>query len=430
MVRQVVSLYKFWVHALLAFFIRILLSLGVLVAPFVASVMAEEPNPLLAGIDQEVATALAADKMPGCVVLLGRGNRGKGGSRGNSGNRDNRDYRGKGGSRGNGDVLWFKAYGEREKGVPMTTNTVFDLASLTKPVATACSVMQLVERGTLKLDDPVARHLPAFAANGKQAVTIRDLLTHTSGLAPANPLSDFAAGPEAGFAAMHQDTLRFTTGTYAYSDVGFMMLGQIVERASGQSLDRWFADELAAPLGIELGFLPDAKRQARCAPTQRSRTDRDKWMRGEVHDPRAWALNGVAGHAGLFGTASELAVFAQMLLNDGAVPNQEGGRVIKKEFVALMTGPIVVRKAAPRVAERRRALGWDAGPGSSNRSEAYSDRAFGHGGFTGTALWIDPVRDLYVIFLSNRVHPDGKGSVNPLIGRIGSIAVEVVDRED
>jgi len=119
-----------------------------------------------------------------------------------------------------------------------------------------------------------------------------------------------------------------------------------------------------------------------------------------------------------------------MLLNDGAVPNQEGVRVMKKEIVALMTGPIVVRKAAPRVAERRRALGWDAGPGSSNRSEAYSDRAFGHGGFTGTALWIDPVRDLYVIFLSNRVHPDGKGSVNPLIGRIGSIAVEVVDRED
>jgi len=418
-VRQVVSLYKFRVHALSVFFVRILVvSLGVLLVPL-ESVMSEEthsadpprPAPVqpltrLADIDQEVAKAIAAGKMPGCVVLVGR----------------------VGPERQDSDILWFKAYGEREDGVPMTTNTVFDLASLTKPIATACSVMQLVERGKLQLDDPVARHLPAFAAKGKQDVTIRHLLTHTSGLAPANPLSDFADGPEAGFAAMYQDKLRYKTGTYRYSDVGFMMLGRIIERASGQPLDRWFATELAAPLGIDMGFRPDAERQARCAPTQRRG---GSWMRGQVHDPRAWALDGVAGHAGLFGTAAELSVFAQMLLNHGAVfGGDKGRRVLKKEGVALMTRSLVVRAAAPRVAERRRALGWDAGPGSSNRSDAYSDRAFGHGGFTGTGLWIDPVRNVYVIFLSNRVYPNGEGSVNPLIGQIGSITVEAVDRED
>jgi len=358
-------------------------------------------NLSLAAIDQEVAEALAADKLPGCVVLIGRG--------------------------GEPDLLWFKAYGEREAGVPMTTNTVFDLASLTKPLATACSVMQLVERGKLKLDDPVARHLPAFAAKGKQDVTIRQLLTHTSGLAPANPLADFADGPGAGFAAMHQDRLRYPSETYAYSDVGFMMLGRIVERVSGQPLDRWFADELAKPLGLKMGFRPGPERQARCAPTQKRA---GKWMRGQVHDPRAWALEGVAGHAGLFATAQEIAVFAQMLLNYGSVQGAEDVRVLNKETVALMTRPLVVRKAGPRDAERRRALGWDAGPGSSNRSDAYSDRAFGHGGFTGTGLWIDPARDMYLIFLSNRVHPDGRGTVNPLIGKIGSIAVAAIDAMD
>jgi len=337
-------------------------------------------------IDAVVAAGLKAKRMPGCVVAVGR----------------------------RGKVVWLKASGEREAGVPMTVDTVFDLASLTKPVATACSTFQLIERGTLSLDDPVGKHLPAFKGAGKAKVTIRHLLTHTSGLAPANSMAEYTDGPAAALKRMQNAPLRKPVGTYAYSDIGFILLGEVVERRSGKSLDVWTETELFRPLGLkETGYTPPPELAARCAPTQKRRGE---WMRGDVHDPRAWALDGVAGHAGLFSTANELARFAQMLLNEGEL---DGVRVLVAETVRSMTKAEAVRTKP----ERLRALGWDAGPGSSNRSALYSERAFGHGGFTGTGLWIDPEHELFVIFLSNRVHPAGKGSVNNIIGEIGGIAV-------
>ncbi|HWB11748.1 MAG TPA: serine hydrolase domain-containing protein [Pirellulales bacterium] len=348
----------------------------------------------LAEIDQAVNEALAARKMPGCVVLIAR----------------------------HGKVVFLRAYGHRDREPmesPMTTDTLFDLASLTKPIATATSVALLVEQGKLALDQPVAKHLPEFAQNGKESITIRHLLTHQGGLIADNDIHDYADGPEKAIERTLATTPRAAPGeTFVYSDVGFIALGELVRRVSGQALDRFAAEHIFQPLGLaETGYLPAEELCRRAAPTEK----RDgRWMQGEVHDPRAFALGGVAGHAGLFSTAEELAVYAQMLLDGG----QLGGvRLLKPETVAEMTTPQKVRGGW-------RALGWDMRTGySSNRGSNFSDRAFGHGGFTGTSLWIDPELDLTVIFLSNRVHPDGKGLVNPLAGRIGTISAEAIVRE-
>lgn len=325
--------------------------------------------------------------MPGCVVLVGR----------------------------SGRIAWLKAYGARQlvpEVVPMTTDTVFDLASLTKPVATAASIMTLIEQGRLNLDDKVSKYIPDFGTNGKDAITIEHLLTHQAGLIPDNALRDYQDGPKLAFERIHQLDLRAEPGTrFIYSDVGFLVLGELVERISGKPLNKYAQSTIFEPLGmVETMFLPNESLRARAAVTQQ----RDgHWMQGEVHDPRSFELGGVAGHAGLFSTASDLAKYAQMLINGGQLGDV---RVLRKETIDLMRKPIEVSSGL-------RALGWDVRTGySSNRGDLFSDQAFGHGGFTGTAIWIDPQLELFVVFLSNRVHPDGKGSVNSLAGRIGTIA--------
>ena len=328
----------------------------------------------LAKIDRMVAADLKAGEMPGCVVLVGR----------------------------HGKIAFLKAYGKRQiepAALPMTTDTVFDLASLTKPIATATSIMLLAERGKLRSDDPVARHLPEFAAKGKEKITIRQLLTHQGGLIADNGLDDYEDGPaEAWKKIFAMKPVAAPGERFAYSDMGFIVLGEVVRRASGQDLHRFTHDNLFGPLGMsETGFLPPDELRRRAAPTER----RDgHWMQGEVHDPRAFQLGGVAGHAGLFSTASDLAVFAQMLLDRG---KQGGTRVMAESTVRRMIDPW-------HGPGGYRSLGWDVrSVYSGNRGESFSPRAFGHGGFTGTSLWIDPELDLFVIFLSNRVHPDGKG---------------------
>lgn len=346
---------------------------------------------LLEPIDQAVADGLAARQMPGCVVLVAR----------------------------QGKTVFLRAYGNRAvepAKVPMTVETVFDLASLTKPIATATSVMLLVEEGKLALDEPVARYLPEFAANGKDVITVSELLTHEGGLIADNPLEDFADGREKAvqrlFALKPQAKPR---ETFVYSDVGFMVLGELIGRVAGEDVAQFSSARIFQPLGLaETGFLPDQPLRDRAAPTERRE---GRWMQGEVHDPRAYALGGVAGHAGLFSTAEELAVYAQMIHNGG---EWQGRRVMKPQTIATMSQP-------HKTVRGLRALGWDMRSGfSSNRGESFSDRAFGHGGFTGTALWIDPELELTVIFLSNRVHPDGRGSVNRLAGRIGTIAAGAI----
>ncbi len=347
----------------------------------------------LQAIDVLVDEAIARGEMPGCVVVIGRR---KG-------------------------VFFAKAYGLRQVQPfpePMTLDTIFDLASLTKPIATATSVMLLWQRGAIELDAPVARYIPEFASSGKEKVTVAQLLLHVGGVAAANPLTDYDHGPEVALKRIQAIKPIASPGDrFVYSDVGYIVLGELVRRVSGQPLDRFSVEEIFRPLGMsDTGFSPDAVLYPRVAPTEKVA---EEFLRGVVHDPRARKLGGVAGHAGLFSTAADLWRYARMMLNGGTV---DGKVFLSPPAYRLMTHP----RGLPNPPGYR-ALGWDVHSSySSNRSPQYSPWAIGHGGFTGTGMWIDPEKDLAVIFLSNRLHPDGKGSVNPLIGRIGSVAVRAL----
>ncbi|MBC8350713.1 MAG: beta-lactamase family protein [Planctomycetes bacterium] len=347
----------------------------------------------LAQIDEVVTEALGEGQMAGCVVCIGR----------------------------KGKIALLNAYGHRQiepNKIEMTVDTVFDMASITKPIATATSVMLLVERGTLALHDRVSQHIPEFAQNDKDQVTIEDLLLHQSGLTPDNALADYADGSEKSFQNVYALSLRVQPKTkFMYSDVGFILLAELIRRKTGQDVHAFSQANVFRPLGMsETGYLPRSELRDRAAATEQ----RDgRWMRGEVHDPRAYRLGGVAGHAGLFSTAEDLAVFAQMLLNGG---EYEGTRILETKTLDLMS-------ADHKVSSGIRGLGWDKQTGySSNKGKGFSTQAFGHGGFTGTTFWVDPELDMFVIFLSNRLHPDGKGSVNRLAGRIGTIAAEAIEK--
>jgi CubicO group peptidase (beta-lactamase class C family) len=338
----------------------------------------------------EVDAAIDAKKLPGCVILVGSRDR----------------------------VIHREAYGRRRvepASEEMTVDTVFDLASLTKPVATATSVMILVERGKLRLDDPVAKHLPQFAAHGKDGVRVEHLLLHTAGLIADNPLSDYENGREQAVERiMSLKPVAPPGERFIYSDVCFIVLGLLVECASEQSLDHFARENIFTPLGMnDTSFRPDERLRARAAPADKRG---ERWPAGEVHDPRAARLGGVAGHAGVFSTADDLAKYARAMLNKGRDGER---RLLTEETWRLMTQPHELPAGG------RRGLGWDIATGySTNRGKRLSDTAFGHGGFTGTSIWIDPRKDLFVIFLANRLHPDGKGSVNQLAGRIAEVVVE------
>ncbi|HVJ66417.1 MAG TPA: exo-beta-N-acetylmuramidase NamZ domain-containing protein [Caulifigura sp.] len=358
----------------------------------------------LADIDKLVEEGIAKGNMPGAVVIVGR----------------------------HGGIVFRKAYGQKRiepDKAPMTVDTVFDMASITKPMATATSILKLIEDGKIGLDDPVAKYIPDFAANGKGVITIRDLLTHQSGLIADNPLKDYEGTPEESFKNISALSFNQPHRTkFNYSDVNFITLGKLVEVVSGQNVNQFARSHFYEPLGMtETGYLPDDDLKKRAAPTSRSEpADAMKTqIQGEVHDPRAQRLGGVAGHAGLFSTAQDIAVYAQMMLNGG---EYGGERILKPETVALMTTPNTLPDG-----RGKRGLGWDMRTAYSiNRGDRLSDRAFGHGGFTGTVLWIDPELDLFFIFLSNRVHPaqDPKKAVNALAGQIASvIATAITDVE-
>ncbi len=338
-------------------------------------------------IDHVVSDGLAAGCMPGCVVLVGR----------------------------RGGTVLQKAYGLRQvqpSRQEMTADTVFDVASLTKPVATATSIMLLADRGLLDLDEAASRYVPEFAPSGKDAITIRQLLTHQGGLPAENPLTDYDHGPRIAWRRICALKPCAEPGSrFLYSDVGYIVLAEVVRRVAGRDLHAFTRESVFGPLGMsETGFLPAAPLRRRCAPTLRRG---GRWMKGQVHDPRAHRLGGIAGHAGLFSTAGDLAIYATMMLRAG---RHAGGRVLSERAVREMTRPHAAGGDL-------RGLGWDIRSGySTNRGDAFSPRAFGHGGFTGTSLWIDPGLDLFVVFLSNRLHPDAPGEVNALAGRIGTVA--------
>lgn len=338
-------------------------------------------------IEPLVTVAIDRGDMPGCVVAIGR--------------RDG--------------IAFLEAFGNRQlepEPAAMTTDTVFDLASLTKPIATATSIMQLVERGQIRLREKLTAYHPRFANGGKEAIIIEQLLTHSAGLIPDNPLGDYEHGAEEAWRRIDALKVESEPGSeFAYTDVGFLLLGRLVSEVTGQPLDEYVRQQIYEPLGMdETGYLPAESLRSRAAPT----TKQDgHWLQGEVHDPRAARLGGVAGHAGLFSTAEDLSRYARMMLGRGEL---DGVRVLSPATIEQMTQPRLVGL-------QQRGLGWDSRSGySSNRGELMSDAAFGHGGFTGTGIWIDPEIDLFVIFLSNRLHPDEVGTVNDLIGRIGAIA--------
>lgn len=351
----------------------------------------------LSKMEAIIAGGIEAGKMPGCVVCVGR----------------------------HGRIAWLKAYGNKQvepDARPMTIDTVFDMASITKPVATATSIMKLVEAGQLRIGQKVTDIFPEFGSNGKEAITVRDLLIHQSGLIPDNALADYEHGPEVAWQKICALELTAPVGEqFKYSDVNFIVLGKIVEKLSGVSLREFVRQELFSPMGmLETGFVPNEDLKRRAAPTEQ----RDgNWIQGEVHDPRAFELSGIAGHAGLFSTAADLAVYAQMMLGNGTL--RIAGQDLQRRILSPVT--VEIMTAAYPVSTGARGLGWDKQTAySSNRGDLLSAKAFGHGGFTGTVLWIDPELDLFFIFLSNRVHPNGKGLVNPLAGQIANLVGSAV----
>ncbi len=315
-----------------------------------------------------------------------------------------------------GRVVYTRAFGKRAvepTAEPMTIDTIFDLASLTKPIATSTSVMKLVQDGKLRLDAKVAEYWPEFAANGKDGVTLEHLLTHTSGLIADNPIKDYEDGRDKALERIAALKLVTPLGSkFTYSDVNFIVLGELVTRVSGTPLDEFAKANVFAKLGMaDTGYKPSDAMKPRCAPCDK----RDgKWICGEVHDPRAYKLGGVAGHAGLFGTADDMLTFAKCVL-DG------GGSVLMPETVKLWT-------AARPVPGGKRALGWDVDTAFSRNPGTRFERgvSFGPTGFTGTARWIDPASKTAVVFLSNRLHPNGKGNVSRVRGEVATAAAHAL----
>ncbi len=398
-------------------------------------------------IEALVNADIAEKKLPGAVVVVGH----------------------------KGKIVYRKAFGNRSL-VPtvekMTVDTIFDVASLTKPVATATSIMILVEQGKLRLNDTIGKFIPEIEDEQAKRVTIQQLLTHTSGYRPDFDLGEKWTGREGMLTALKKEKLRNPPGTrFVYSDIGFIVLGAIVENICGCTLDRYVAEEFFASLGTrDTRIAPPNPRlplqtegmkayRARTAPTENIRGQNsylgskfegddktgDEILRGQVHDPTAFRMNGVAGHAGLFSTADDLARYCQMLLNGGVAPtgrnasvnerasSQRGGtlpdgrvsarRILSAQTIAKMTAPYVVSETG-----ETRGLGWDMNTSfTSNRGELFPLGSFGHTGFTGTSIWIDRVSQTFVVFMSNRVHPDGKGDVTPLRAKVSTVVASAIE---
>ncbi len=373
------------------------------------------PGERLARIGAVVEEAIAARELPGAVVLVGH----------------------------EGRTMYRRAFGSRAVDPAperMTADTIFDVASLTKAVATAPSVMILVEEGRIRLGDPVTRYIPEFApasaGDDRAKVTVEELLLHRAGLPPDDPIELYSGTREEIFARKYAQPLKSRPGSeFVYSDVGYEVLGEIVRRVSGMGLDRFSEQRIFRPLGMkDTAFRPldpvsspsDPSRPraaadagaSRIAPTERRE---GRWMRGEVHDPRAYAVGGVAGHAGLFSTADDLAKFCRMILSGGSLGKV---RILSPLSVDALT------RARFSFDGDVRALGFDVQTAwSGNRGDLFPPGSFGHTGFTGTGVWIDPSSRTFVVFLSNRVHPDGKGNVVRIRGLVASIVAAALPED-
>ena len=321
-------------------------------------------------------------------------------------------------------VLHHKAYGKRSllpEESPMGLGTIFDCASLTKIMATTPAVMMLVEEGKVRLNDPLVAYLPKFAG-GKSKITIRHLLTHTSGLRPDVDLVPEWSGYETGVALAYRETPVAGPGErFIYSDINFILLGELVRTISGMPLDQFAKERVFVPLGMtETGFLPAEELKPRIAPTERLKDG--TILHGVVHDPSTRFMGGVSGHAGVFSTAHDISRFCQMMLNGGSI---DGVRILSPLSVAQMTTP----QAPDGVVNR--GLGWDINSSfSSVRGDLFPVGSFGHTGYTGPSLWIDPFTHTYVVLMTNRVHPTTRTSVVSLRSRVASAVASTLTEVD
>jgi len=358
-------------------------------------------------IDEAVHAAIESKEIPGAVVLVAR----------------------------HGRIGYLKAFGNRAvtgQPEPMTLDTIFDLASLTKVLAATPAIMTLVEQGKIRLDDKVKRYLPLFTGGGKENITLRELLTHYSGLRADFDLSKVWTGYDATMQELWSETTQSEPGKeFLYSDLNFITLGEVVREVSGQPLDVFVKEHIYSVLRMnETTYNPPESWRPRIAPTE----TRDRSLqylkghddsaasqvilRGEVHDPTAWRMGGVSGHAGLFSSARDIAIYAQMLLNRG---RYQGVRVFSPLTVRAMTTP-----QSPKGSTALRGLGWDIETGySSPRGDLFAD-GYGHTGFTGTSLWIHPATGTFIVILSSRVHPDGRGDATHLRGVVADIVAAAI----
>ncbi|MBV9768948.1 MAG: DUF1343 domain-containing protein [Bryobacterales bacterium] len=345
-----------------------------------------------AAVDLQMERAVHEELIPGAVVLIGH----------------------------NGKVIYQKAYGSRAlipKREPMTLDTIFDAASLTKVIATTPAIMRLFEQGEIRLNDPVTKYLPEFQG-GHSDITIRNLMTHFSGLRPDVDLKPAWSGYETGIQRALTDKPAGPPGVrFVYSDINFILLGEIVHRLSGKTLAEYTLDSFYRPLGMnETTFLPPVAWRPRIAPTEINPATGQP-LRGVVHDDTARYMGGVAGHAGVFTTAADLAKFAQMMLNGG---EGDGVRLFSAATVGKFTSP-----QSPADQPILRGLGWDIdSPYSSSRGELFPIGSYGHTGFTGTSIWIDPFSHSYLILLTNAVHPHRGHSVVSLRSRVATIVAQ------
>jgi len=356
-------------------------------------------------LDAAVEKAVATDEIPGAVLLV----------------------------ESHGKVLHRKAYGSRAL-VPtretMTLDTIFDMASLTKGMATTSGILKLMEEGQVRLNDPLARYIPEFGQNEKDQITIRHLMTHTSGLRPIPRLPEKWSGTDDVLKAIYDDTLVAAPGArFLYSDCNFIVLAELVRRLSGLPLNEFVEGNIFQPLGMaHTRFLPPEAWRPRIAPTEeidlppgeKAGSGKGHVLRGVVHDPRSRGMGGVAGHAGLFSTVDDVAIFCRMLLGHGAVGNT---RVLAAATVEKATTP-----QSPPWSPAVRGLGWDIDTAfSAPRGELFPvGTSFGHTGFTGTSIWVDPASETFIVLLTNSVHPRVRPAISSLRSKIATAVAAAV----
>ncbi len=373
---------------------KVLVFVALLCAPSFAQVARKAAAPAesfsgAAEVDAAINEAIRQDKLPGGVLLVSH----------------------------SGRIVYRKAYGYRSlvpAKEPMTADTIFDLASLTKIVATTSAMMRLYEQGRLDLEAPVTKYLPEFQG-GESPITIRELMTHFSGFRPDIDIDPPWSGYETGIRMCMMDKPVAPPNTkFIYSDTNFILLGEIARRLSGKPENEYVEDILFKPLGMkDTRYLPPASWRPRIAPTEMQPDG--TVLRGVVHDPRARWMGGVAGHAGLFSTADDLAKFCTMILDGGS-------GLFAPATIRKFTSP-----ASPPDNPVVRGLGWDINsPYSGTRGDLFPVGSFGHTGFTGTSMWIDPASQTFVIFLANSVHPHLRPPITPLRRKIATIVAASV----